>query len=67
MTQHAVINRLGVLWTVKSEVRQVVTAYETRDAAIAAARSLLRGAGGGEIVIPDADGQVTTETVASSA
>lgn len=63
MTQHAWIGRLGPLWTVKSEARQATTAYETRDAAVAAARNLLHGAGGGEIIIAGADGQVSVEAV----
>ena len=57
---------MGALWTVKSDARQVVTAYNTQEDAIDAARALLTSTGGGEIVIMGADGQVVQrETVAT--
>lgn len=63
--QHAWVSPLGVLWTVRSEARQTVTAYETQAEAIDAARSLLAASGGGELVIRDSAGKVTgTESIA---
>ncbi len=58
MVQSAWVSRLGALWTVKSDARQVVTAYGTQENAIDAARALLRSTGGGELVVKGADGQV---------
>ena len=49
---------MGALWTVKSDARQVVTAYNTQEDAMDAARALLGSTGGGELVVKDADGQV---------
>ena len=58
MTQRAWVKPLGALWTVKSDARQVITAYETQAEAIAAARSLLGATGGGELLLGDSDGNV---------
>ena len=58
MVQSAWVSRLGVLWAVKSDARQVVTAYDTQEDAMDAARALLRSTGGGELVVKGADGQV---------
>ena len=63
--QRAWVSPLGELWTVKSDARQVITAYDTQGEATNIARSLLAATGGGELVIRDASGSVTTtETVA---
>ena len=56
MSQRAWVKPLGDLWTVKSDARQVITAYETQAEAIAAARSLLGATGGGELLLGDTDG-----------
>ena len=58
MAQRAWVKPLGALWTVKSDARQVITAYETQAEAIAAARSLLGATGGGELFLGDTDGNV---------
>jgi hypothetical protein len=58
MTQRACVKPLGALWTVKSDARQVITAYDTQAEASAAARALLRGTGGGELFLGDTDGNV---------
>ena len=44
MPQRAWVRPLGALWTVKSDARQVITAYDTQANAIAAARALLGAA-----------------------
>ncbi|MEV5070811.1 DUF2188 domain-containing protein [Microbacterium sp. LMI12-1-1.1] len=62
--QQAWVNPMGALWTVKSDARQAITAYGTRTEAVDAARSLLAASGGGELVVKDATGEVTsTEAV----
>jgi len=58
MVQSAWVSRLGVLWTVKSDARQLVTAYDSQEDAMDAARALLRSTGGGELVVKGADGHV---------
>lgn len=66
--QRAWVAPLGALWTVKSDARQVITAYETFAEAVQTARSLLAATGGGELVIKDSTGSVTsTESVAQQA
>lgn len=54
------MNPLGVLWAVKSDARQAITAYETRAEAVDAARSRLAASGGGELVVKDSAGKVTS-------
>ena len=56
MPQRAWVRPLGALWTVKSDARQVITAYDTQANAIAAARALLGATGGGELLLGDTDG-----------
>jgi len=58
MVQRAWVSRMGALWTVKSDARQVITAYNTQDDAMDAARALLSSTGGGELVVKSSDGQV---------
>ena len=57
MAQRAWVKPLGALWTVKSDARQIITAYNTQAEAIAAARALLGGTGGGELLLGDTDGK----------
>jgi hypothetical protein len=66
MVQSASVSRLGALWTVKSDARHVITAYETQDDAINAARALLSSTGGGELVVKGADGQVMQRETVSN-
>ena len=64
VAQRAWVKPLGALWTVKSDARQVITAYETQAEAIHTARSLLAATGGGELIILDTTGTVIgTESV----
>ncbi|WP_137845809.1 DUF2188 domain-containing protein [Microbacterium sp. 2FI] len=58
MPQRAWVASFGGLWTVKSDARQVITAYDTEAEAIVAARSLLAETGGGELVRKDQFGGV---------
>ena len=59
MVQSAWVSQLGSLWTVKSDARQVITAYDTQAHAIDAARALLSAIGGGGLIVKDQSGRVT--------
>ena len=62
--QRAWVSPLGVIWTVKTDARQVITAFETQAEAVQTARSLLAATGGGELIVKDSAGNVTsTESV----
>jgi hypothetical protein len=58
VVQRAWVAPMGALWTVKSDARQVITAYETEAEALEAARTLLSHTGGGELVVKGSDGGV---------
>ena len=67
MTQRALVAPMGALWTMKADAHAGTTAYDSRQKAIDAARSLLAATGGGELVVRGTDGQVDlTESVARS-
>jgi len=63
MPQRAWVARTGGLWSVKSDARQVITAYNTEAEAVAAARSLLASSGGGELMHTDQSGVIDRETI----
>jgi hypothetical protein len=58
MVQHVWVVPLGAIWTLKTDARQVITAYETEAEAIDAARAFLSGSGGGELTVKRAGGEV---------
>ena len=58
MSQRALVAPMGALWTLKADAHAGTTAYDSRQHAIDAARSLLATTGGGELVVHGADGQV---------
>ena len=58
MSPRALVAPMGALWTLKADAHAGTTAYDSRQKAIDAARSLLATTGGGELVVHAADGQV---------
>ena len=58
MSPRALVAPMGALWTLKADAHAGTTAYDSRQKAIDAARSLLATTGGGELVVHGTDGQV---------
>ena len=58
MSPRALVAPMGALWTLKADAHAGTTAYDTRQKAIDAARSLLSTTGGGELVVHGANGHV---------
>ena len=58
MSPRALVAPMGALWTMKADAHAGTTAYDSRQKAIDAARSLLAATGGGELVVHGGDGQV---------
>ena len=58
MSPRALVEPMGALWTLKADAHAGTTAYDSRQKALDAARSLLATTGGGELVVHGGDGQV---------
>ena len=63
MPQRAWVAPLNGLWSVKSDARQVITAYETQAEARGVARSLLAATGGGVLIVRDSQGNVVDQEI----